>query len=69
MPHIPFAVFGLFKLFNPPDRVRGQFNRYAQFTPPPVFSPATRRDAGEDEGGGSNGLNGLNCLNVKMQEQ
>jgi hypothetical protein len=31
------------------------FNRIALFKPPPLFLP---RDAGEDEGGGLNGLNG-----------
>jgi hypothetical protein len=43
------------------------FNRYAPFKPSPFFEAATigflPRDAGEDEGGGLNVLNGLNDLN------
>jgi hypothetical protein len=33
-----------------------------KFKPSPLSSPATRRDAGEDEEGGLNGLNFLNEL-------
>jgi hypothetical protein len=39
------------------------FNSLKQFKslkPPPSSSPATRRDAGEERGGGLNGLNVLN---------
>ena len=49
------------ELFNPFNRF-ARFNRYAPFKPPTSFLP---RDAGEDEGGGLNGLNDLNCLNKK----
>ena len=35
------------------------FNRSAPFTP----SSFLRRDAGEDEGGGGDNLNGFNCWN------
>jgi hypothetical protein len=37
-----------------------QFNTFKKFKPPPLVLP---RDAGEDEGGGLNGLNALNGLN------
>jgi hypothetical protein len=36
------------------------FKKFQLFKPPPMFLP---RDAGEDEGGGLNGLNSLNVLN------
>jgi hypothetical protein len=48
-----------FKLFK-------RFNRYAKFNPPPLFLP---RVAGEDEGGGLNGLNDLNGLNKSPKEK
>jgi hypothetical protein len=49
-----------------------KFNRYAELvlsaskgSSPYLFPP---RVAGEDEGGGLNGLKGLNCLNEKEHD-
>jgi hypothetical protein len=39
------------------------FDRYAQFKPAPLSSPA---GAGEDEAGGLSGLNRLKSLNLKI---